>query len=144
LVGRNVDWKPAVTKEWLFLCAALMWCAVGVMLMRLSWRWSAEGWRTSLPFIAAGILIGLGTQHFFRRMASRNIERILALPEKACLFAFQSWTSYPLVVFMMTLGIGMKSSALPRAMLAGLYLAIGMGLFIGGLVYLPAYLTSHR
>lgn len=97
-----------------------------------------------MPFIAAGISIGLGTQHFFRRMALRNIERIRALPEKACLFAFQSWTSYPLVVIMMTLGIGLKYSALPRAMLAGLYLAIGMGLFMGGLVYLPAYLTGHR
>ena len=144
MVGGQIGWKPAVSRKWLLLCAGLMWCGVGLMLMRLSWRWSVVGWRTSMPFIGAGILIGLGTQHFFRRMATRNIDRIRALPENACLFAFQSWTSYPLVVFMMTLGIGLKSSALPRTMLAGLYLAIGMGLFIGGLVYLPAYFKVHR
>jgi hypothetical protein len=65
-------------------------------------------------------------------MASKNVERIHALPEKPCLFAFQSWTSYPLVLFMIGLGIGLKASSLPRTLLAGAYLAIGVGLFLAG------------
>jgi hypothetical protein len=132
--------KPAVAKEWLLLGAGLMWCGVGLMLMRWTWLWSSTaGWRTSMPFLILGFLIGLGTRYFFREMALRNMHRIQLLPEKACIFAFQSWTSYPLVIFMMALGIGLKSSSLPRPWLAGLYLAIGSGLFMAGLAYFSAY-----
>jgi hypothetical protein len=120
-----------------------MWCGVGIMLMRLSWLWSSlAGWRNSLPFLVIGLFILLGTQFFFRRIASRNIERIQALPDNACLFAFQSWTSYPLVVFMMGLGIGLRATEVPRTWLAGVYLAIGAGLFVAGSGYFSALMSA--
>ena len=68
-------------------------------------------------------------------MTAKNMERIHKLAEKPCVFAFQSWWSYPLVVFMMGLGLVLKRSPLPRIWLAGMYLAIGGGLFIAGLTY---------
>jgi hypothetical protein len=113
------------------------------MLMRLSWIWStAEGWRASALFLMAGFVVSTGTQYFFRQMATRNIDRIRTLPEKACIFAFQSWTSYPLVFFMMALGIGLKSTSLSRSWLAGGYLAIGAGLFMAGLLYISVLLSG--
>ncbi|MGD8731145.1 MAG: hypothetical protein PVI81_08345 [Anaerolineales bacterium] len=138
------EWKPAVPREWLLFCAGLIWCGVGLMLMRWSWFWSStSGWLTSLPFLGIGFLIGIATRYFFRRMAFRNVERIRSLPEKACLFAFQSWTSYPLVIFMMTLGVVLKSTSMPRTWLAGLYLAIGAGLFMAGLAYYSKFVSAH-
>jgi hypothetical protein len=135
-MSRERSLKPAVPKWWLYLIAGLMWCGVGVMLMGWAWVWSTSTeWRQAWLFDAMGLLIGLGIATFFRRMAKQNDLRIKLLPEKACIFAFQSWWSYPLVVFMMALGLVMKASPLPRTWLAGMYLAIGSGLFIAGLRY---------
>jgi hypothetical protein len=142
--GHLADWKPAVPREWLLFCAGLMWCVVGLMLMRLSWIWSsAAGWRASVPFLGLGLLVSTGTHYFFRRFAAANIGRIGSLPPKACIFAFQSWSSYPLVAFMMTLGIGLKSSFLPKIWLAGVYLAIGAGLFLAGLNYFSTLVKAR-
>jgi hypothetical protein len=129
-------WKPAVPKGWLYLLSGLIWCGVGVMLLGWTWIWSkGAGWQEVWLFDAMGAVIGIGTAIFFRVMAKQNHERIRKLPEKPCLFAFQSWWSYTLVVFMMGLGLLMKASSLPRTWLAGMYLAIGGGLFIAGLRY---------
>lgn len=143
-MGLERGLKPAVPRGWLYLLAGLLWCAVGLMLMGWAWVWSnAAGWRTAWFFDVLGALLGIGTALFFRRMASQNHRRILAMPEKPCLFAFQSWWSYPLVVFMMGLGLFMKASPLPRTWLAGMYLAIGGGLFIAGLDYFD-WLREHQ
>jgi hypothetical protein len=128
--------KPTVPKWWLYLLAGLIWCGVGLMLVRWAWVWStAAGWSQAWPFDLTGLVIGLGTATFFGTMAKQNHLRVKSLPEKPCLFAFQSWWSYPLVVFMMGLGLVIKASPLPRNWLAGMYLAIGGGLFIAGLRY---------
>ena len=125
-----------VPKSWLLALSGVMWCGVGLLLMRLVWIWSvAAGWKAIRPFLAAGLVLSLGTRYFFGKMASRDRVRIRNLPDKPCIFAFQSWWSYPLVVFMMGLGLALKSSALPRIWLAGMYLAIGVGLFVAGLNY---------
>lgn len=128
--------KPAAPKGWLYSLSGLMWCGVGLMLIGWTWVWSVEaGWQAVWPFIFAGALTGIGTTLFFRIMARHNHDRLKRLPQKPCLFAFQSWWSYPLVVFMMGLGLAMKASPLPRTWLAGMYLAIGAGLFFAGLQY---------
>lgn len=115
------------------------------MLMNWTWIWTlAAGWRQAWPYLTAGLVVGLGTASFFGYMASRNHIRLAALPEKPCIFAFQSWWSYPLVVFMMGLGLVMKASPLPRIWLAGLYLAIGGGLFVAGLRYFRWFFKDNK
>ena len=51
------------------------------------------------------------------------------------MFSFQAWKSYLLVAFMIALGITLRHSALPRPILAGVYLAIGGALFLSSLRY---------
>jgi hypothetical protein len=126
--------KPALPRKWLHYFSGLVWTGVGLMLLRWVWTWSAlVGLREIWPFNVAGLLLGAGTASFFSWMASINRERIEALPEQPCAFAFQSWWSYPLVVFMIGLGLALKASPLPRTWLSGLYLAIGGGLSFAGL-----------
>jgi hypothetical protein len=124
-------WKPGVPKRWLYLLSGLIWSGVGLMLMRWAWIWSGEAW----PYDLVGLLIAIGTSTFFSMMVTKNLSRIANLTNLPCLFAYQSWWSYPLVIFMMGLGLAMKSSPLPRTWLAGMYLAIGAGLFLAGIRY---------
>jgi hypothetical protein len=143
--GRLASCKPGIPRRWLRRLAGLMWCGVGLLLLRWSWVWaSTAGWLESWPFLLAGLLAAVGTGYFFRRMASRNIGRIQSLPERPCLFAFQSWTSYPLVLFMMGFGIALRGSPLPRIWLMSIYLAIGGGLFLAGLSHFTSLADTNR
>ena len=95
----------------------------------------------------AGILLAAAICLFgFSKLAHRNIDRIQALEsEKVCLFAFQSWTSYPLVAFMVSLGIYLRVySPFPKPLLAILYIGIGGGLFLSSLSYFAHILRGHH
>jgi hypothetical protein len=139
-------YKPGVPRDWLQLVAGLLWCGVGLLLLRWSWIWTSRaGFLSAVPYLVIGILGSAASAYFFRWMASQNIGRIQSLPEGPCLFAFQSWRSYPLVIFMMGLGIILRTSPLPRTWLLSSYLAIGGGLFLAGLTYFASLLLSdHR
>lgn len=129
--------KPAVARPWLLLLAGLMWSAVGVALCRM-----AVGWLIDLPTGRAALLgiTGLALtvpvfRYGFARIAGRNIDRISRAPERPCLFSFQAWSGYLVIVFMITLGVLMRISPIPRSVLAILYLTIGGGLFFGSFRY---------
>jgi len=131
--------KPGVHKTWLQICAGSIWLGVGVMLDSFAARWL----RPLQPLqqmllVLAGLCLAAGIYAVgFSRLAKKNIQRIDALKsEKACLFAFQQWSSYPLVLVMVALGIFLRVySPLPKSWLAILYLGIGSALFAAGLHY---------
>jgi hypothetical protein len=140
--------RPAVRKNWLQLCAGLVWLGVGLMLDDFAARWLLP---VALPrmllLILAGLTLAAGIYTFgFSRLARKNIRRICDLPgRKVCLFAFQAWTSYPLVAFMIGLGIYLRRySSFPKPMLAILYLGIGSALFAASLHYFAHIASSRR
>lgn len=129
--------KPALPRPWLLALAGLMWTAVGVMLGRYAFVWLANppSWANAalgLVGVAAAVPIyRLG----FRQLARKNIERIRQLNDRACLFSFLAWRSYAIVAVMITGGILLRHSAIPKPYLAILYAAIGGGLFLSSFVY---------
>lgn len=130
---------PAVKKIWLQLAAGLMWSAVGVMLVIFASRWLHHlvWWQLALV-IFSGLALAAAIYFFgFSKLARKNIRRINAMAgERVCLFAFQGWTSYPLVAFMIFLGIYLRLySPVPKPLLAVLYLAIGISLFSSSMWY---------
>lgn len=139
--------KPAVKKFWLQLLAGLMWSGVGVMLVRFAWRWLAEvELSTEVLLLIAGLALA-ATIYFwgFSKLAGKNIRRIEALPNpKPCLFAFQAWTSYPLVAVMIAMGIYLRLySSFPHQLLAIAYLGLGGSLF-GSSLHYYAHLFNRR
>lgn len=134
--------KPALPKNWLFLTAGLIWTCVGLFLISLAWGWIfvpevATPWMYWLP----GLILASMIYYFgFSRLAKKNSFRIQHLPvEKPCLFAFQEWHSYPLVLFMIALGITLRTyTPIPKPVLGILYIGIGGGLGSASIHY---YLT---
>jgi hypothetical protein len=131
--------KPVTKKLWLYFTAGLMWAVVGVMLCKLAVGWlKYEGAIWGMRFAVAGVLIALVVWFFgFSKLAGQNINRIKSIEqEKICLFAFQEWTSYPLVIFMIMLGIFLRNSTfMPKSLLASLYIGIGGSLFLSSFLY---------
>jgi hypothetical protein len=130
--------KPAVPKKWLILVSGILWSATGILLIWISSQWFAgfEQWQKILALMA-GLMLGLIITWFgFRKLARKNADRISAYPDKVCLFAFQRWQMYILIVVMMSMGIFMRSTALiPKYLLAPVYIGIGSALFWASFVY---------
>jgi hypothetical protein len=127
----------SVPKQWLFLLAGLMWSGVGILLCSFAYRWLVDlhsagaVWSGAVGAAAALIIYRFG----FLGIARKNINRLNQYFEQACLFAFISGKSYVLVAFMMTLGIVLRNSPIPREYLAILYSGIGAALFLSSLHY---------
>ncbi len=83
-----------------------------------------------------GIVLALTAHKFcFSRIARKNIVRLTLLTEKTCVFAFQRWRSYLLIVLMSALGIALRNLPIPKPYLAILYTTIGGALFLASFQY---------
>jgi len=117
--------KPAVNRKWLLVISGLMWSGVGIFL----------------NIIAIGCLKSFNKMQIIARfgfgnIANKNVNRILAYPKNACIFAFQEWKSYILIAIMMSLGILLRTTELiPKFILAPMYIGIGTALFLGSFKY---------
>lgn len=131
--------KPAATKSWLYFTAGIMWSAVGIFLNSLAFGWlQSVQLSRAVPLSLLGALLGFTIYYFgFSNLADKNIERIHDINnDKVCLFAFQQWHSYPLVAFMISLGVYLRVySLIPKPYLAIMYIGIGVSLFLASFHY---------
>jgi hypothetical protein len=125
-----------VPRAWLAVVAGLVWFGVGVMLCL-----NAIGWLRALhdvlefPLGVAGLGLGLAAYALmFSRIARKNTARLESLPARVCVFAFQGWRGYGIVAFMITLGITLRHSPIPKHWLAVVYMAIGTALVMSSFV----------
>ncbi len=132
---------PSIKSTYLLILAGLLWLSVGVMLCNFAYHWLKhyEGKNTLYIIIGGIILAILFTRFKFRKFASKNIERIKAKGIKSCFFSFMSWQTYIIVVFMMTMGIILRHSSLPKEYLSILYIGIGGALFLSSFNYFKIY-----
>lgn len=138
-MNQTSKWTPATTKVWLHLTAGLMWSGVGIMLtvFAIGWYGLVRSWTLAL-LLALGLALASAIYFFgFSKLARNNVERINKIPkEKVCIFAFQKWSSYPLVLVMVGMGIYLRHySPIPKPDLAVLYLGLGLALFASSIQY---------
>jgi hypothetical protein len=141
-------WIPATRKIWLHFTAGIMWSGVGIMLIAFaaSWLRLVNSWVVILPLLA-GLLLAAAIYFFgFSKMAAKNVQRIIKIPkERVCLFAFQKWTSYPLVLVMVVMGIYLRHySPIPKPYLAILYIGLGASLFVSSFQYYAQFIRFAR
>jgi hypothetical protein len=136
--------KPAVSRRMLLLFAGLVWIGVGAMLLTLAIGWLRAG-HPLHPYLLGGLgtFAALCIHHFgFLRVVDKNLDRILPMQGKRCAFAFMSWKSYLMVALMMTMGVALRHSPIPKPVLAVLYIGIGLALVLSSVRYLRVMLTS--
>ncbi len=135
---------PVVSRNVLMLISGIMWLCVGLMLMNYAYSWLVvEERSTIITFAGAGIVLTMLTHHFgFLKVADKNLKRILSMEEKVSVFSFITWKSYILVIFMITLGITLRNSIIPKPWLAILYIGIGLGLFLSSIRYIRFFITE--
>ena len=138
--------EPAVSRPSLFFSAGIAWLiGAGVLT-----------WRTALliselyslwPVYLGAALGVIKFMLVFRILAERNIRRIRELSpqkERICIFAFQSWSSYLIVLVMIALGLALRVIGIPTIPLAIVYALIAMALLLGSLIYFRAVWESPR
>jgi hypothetical protein len=133
--------SPAVDKRILIFMAGLMWCGVGVMLIRyaISWLSLCNG-KEQIFFYSAGFLAAMPIHHFgFLKIADKNINRLLPLTEKKSPFSFMTPKSYLIVIVMVSMGIALRHSPIPKKYLSLLYNGIGLALFLSGIRYFRVF-----
>jgi len=131
------QFKPTVPRRWLLILAGLMWSGVGVLLLSFAVTWWVK------DFSVASIVLGLFGISFsvlanrfqFSRLAVKNIHRINTLNDRTCVFSFQAWTGYLIIAIMMSAGILLRKSSIPKPYLAVLYATIGGALMQASLNY---------
>jgi len=141
MIFRNRElekWKPGVPKSSLLLIAGAMWIIVGVMLDSIVYSWlRTEQLDDALLAAAIGFVCSLFIHHFgFLRLVDRNLDRILPMEGRRCIFSFMPWKSYILIIIMIALGFLLRHSPIPKLYLAVLYTGIGTALILSSVRYL--------
>jgi hypothetical protein len=133
--------KPAVGKNILLLVSGILWCGAGIMLVHFAYGWlTAMGGRGAYLFGAVGLALSWLIHHFgLLRIVDRNLARILPMEGKRCLFSFQPWKSYLIILVMVGMGIGLRHSSFPKPYLAIFYLAMGAALILSSIRYLKHF-----
>ena len=108
--------KPSVRRRWLVFAAGVVWLTVGCGLMAVACFWLySSAWPLSLVLGALSLALGLIVHSFgFSRIVRKNLERIGGKPEVVCLFAFQGWRSYFLILTMMLMGYTTPAPSHPQ------------------------------
>ena len=137
---------PRADNKILVLLSGLMWCGVGIMLICFAITWLSRYKETGVVlFYIAGFLAAMPIHHFgFLRLADKNLDRILSQTEKKSVFTFMTVRSYFLVLIMVSMGIALRHSPIPKQDLSILYNGIGLGLFLSGLRYMRIFRKLNR
>jgi hypothetical protein len=132
---------PSVHRYWLSLFAGMLWLGVGIALVIVACHWlSMTVWPWSLLIAVCSFALGLFVySHGFSRIARKNIGRIAGQPEVVCLFAFQGWRSYYLILIMMLLGYAIRHLPIPKYVDAVIYFTIGSALSFSSSLYLEQF-----
>jgi len=133
----NASLKPAVGKPFLLFISGLLWIGVAVLLNSFAIDWLIHYHGSSAwVYPAAGGAAALIIHHFgFLRVVDKNLRRISGMEAKSCAFAFMSWKSYLIVLIMVSMGIILRNSAIPKQCLSILYIGIGFALFLSSIRY---------
>ncbi len=139
-------WKPGVPKNTLLLIAGILWISMGIILDGISYSWlRTEDLTHAILASIIGFICALVIHHFgFLRIVDRNLDRILPMEGRRCVFSFMPWRSYILIIIMVLLGFLLRHSPIPKLYLSVPYIGIGTALILSSVRYLRYLLLSIK
>ncbi|HEY6951210.1 MAG TPA: hypothetical protein VI758_02315 [Bacteroidota bacterium] len=134
-------YNPAVTNPWLIGLAGTTWGLVGLLLCRYSYGWLAPLQpEHAAYFVLAGIAIAVVVYRFgMSRIAQKNLQRLQSITGKRCVFGFLTWKSYVNIAVMVTMGVTLRHSAVPKDYLSLVYTSMGGSLLMGSVHYFRTF-----
>ena len=146
--GRHLtsQFKPAIPRRFLLLLASLFWAIAGLILSVRGIAWvQTLDVQMMVTVEAASVVVAAGAYIlWFSKLVMRNIARIRRLPDWACAFAFTAWHGYFMIGAMMTLGIALRNSDVPRIYLGIPYGIMGGVLLVGSAKFLREFMGAKR
>lgn len=138
-IFRKLD--PAVDKMFLIALSGIVWITVGIILCRLSMGWllQAAGQNRALLGLLGASIAFLIYQFGFLRLVNHNIERIMPMKDRVCIFAFQPWKSYLIIAIMVGIGMILRHSAMPKPYLAVIYIGFGGAMVLSSIRYFRVF-----
>jgi len=130
-------YDPVVDRRLLIVLSGIIWSSIGIMLCNLSYGWlTRESARIHLWLALAGIFLAIMIHHFgFLKLVNSNIDRILAKKGKVCIFGFQPWKSYIIILIMISMGNLIRQSPLPKPYLSVIYIGFGGAMLLSSFRY---------
>lgn len=133
-----------VKKRTLLLIAGLVWIIAGFNVTRLGILSYGRVDKTLYLYIFT-ILIFIFFGRMFFKMSEKHTERILAYEEKRPFWNFFDLKSYLIMIFMMTMGIGLRASGMvPEFFIAFFYTGLGFALSLAGIVFIYNYIFIKK
>jgi hypothetical protein len=133
---------PAVDRRILIALSGITWIIVGIILslVAIRWLWPLK-LHSSLLLGLTGATFSLLIHHFgFLKLVDTNIERIMSMKEKVCIFAFQAWKSYLIILIMIGMGMALRKSPLPKPYLSVIYIGFGGAMILSSIRYIRTFL----
>ncbi len=124
-----IRFKPGVPRNVHLALAAILWTAIGIMLMTRGMIWLVGSGRLWLA-LPAVVLGSLKSVLVLDKTAKKSLDRIHRLSDGTCIGAVYSYKTWILVMMMMAAGITLRHSSLPSSLLGLLYTTIGWALFL--------------
>ncbi|MBK5211858.1 MAG: hypothetical protein JJE36_06080 [Coriobacteriia bacterium] len=126
-----------VKKNYLILIAGIVWMIAGVNILRIGAQASHGIWHVVNVTIAL-VVFCLFFFFIFGRMVKKHTDRIRDYKEhRVWVFKFFDVQSYVIMVFMITLGITVRSFKLmPERWIAMFYVGLGSALIAAGVGFL--------
>ena len=119
-----------------------MWIGVSLILCFRAIVWLEPfELSTKLLLETVSLLLAIvGYAYGFSKFVQKNIAHIHALPDKVNAFAFTAWRGYFMIGLMVTLGITLRNSSIPKYILSVPYTVMGGMLFIGSQRFIGQFL----
>ena len=137
---------PAVDKRLLIFISGFLWSIVGIMLCILAVNWlSLTSRQNAVRLGLIGVTLAILIYYFgFLKLVNKNTGRILLKEGKVCIFAFQPWKSYLIILIMIGMGTILRHSSIPKPYLAIIYMGFGGAMILSSLVYYRHFLKNLK
>ncbi|WP_455638713.1 hypothetical protein [Parabacteroides sp.] len=127
-----------VNKQILLFIAGCVWIIAGVNILRIGiLTWMHDAHYSVLKIGEAVIVFLLFLNFVFLRLFRKHSHRISQKGEKNCLFSFFDAKGWIVMIFMITLGVGIRHSGLlPDSFISVFYTGLSSALIITGILFL--------